>query len=227
MGLGVIGDDLLVGTDGGLFVSEGGDPWASAGQFGEGEVFVASRLGLAIVRWTSPSGSQTARLDSLEGFEPSLDGSQLGTGIAVGPDGVAYMIDAASTELWRLPPDGSPEEIQVAGEGPRDPIAISYYEPNHVVVGALVDGLWKVDLSDPSWTRIAPTPTRAVLFDSSNRLLVGTPGGLMIGDENALGFTELTAPIEALAEADGAFFSITSERVVFRSPDGISDWRPR
>jgi hypothetical protein len=74
---------------------------------------------------------------------------------------------------------------------------------------------------------VAPTPTKALIVDSSGRFLVGTPGGLLWGNDDGFGFTELRVAVEGIAEADGVFYAVTSDRVVFVSEDGVDDWAPR
>lgn len=225
LGLAAVTDGLLVATDEGLYISKDSEDWAFARDFGEGRVFTASATGRAVVRWRDGTGSKVARFTDLSRFEPILDGLDLGTAVARGEGDEVFVITPDG--LSRLTRDEAPRSIEVDGEGPRDPISLAFKPPNSLLVGALVDGIWEIDLSSPRWRMVAPTPTKALIVDSSGRFLVGTPGGLLWGNDDGFGFTELRVAVEGIAEADGVFYAVTSDRVVFVSEDGVDDWAPR
>jgi photosystem II stability/assembly factor-like uncharacterized protein len=102
-------------------------------------------------------------------------------------------------------------------------------EPGSLLAGSIA-GLWRSDDAGATWTRLLGTPSQSVLFDPSHprTILLATPGGVLVSVDGGLQwrFTEMRLDVHGLSQEGGKLFAVTSDRVVYGSPDGIRGWRP-
>lgn len=224
LALAAIEPGFLAGTDGGLLVSPDGRSW-SVPELPRGRSLVtaAGGAGVALV------DGRLLRTEDLVTFQP-VTGEQLaGTALAGLPEGSVYVWTGSRT-VARAPAGGPVERLPLGDAAPPDVLALAVAPagPAILYAGGIASGLHRSADSGASWTRLLATPVRAILIDPADprRLLLGTPGGVLVSADGGLSweFTELRSRIEGLAEHGGRFFAVTSDRLVFASPDGVRAW---
>src|SRR2546421_59398 len=104
---------------------------------------------------------------------------------------------------------------------PREPVSVaSDGTTSYVLAGGT--------LKSTRDMRTFGTPSQAVLVDPSSpqRILLGTPGGLLVSENGGLQWhqTEMRKDVHGLSQEGGRFFAVTTERLVYGSNDGTSGW---
>ena len=227
LSIAVTGAGYVVGTTDGAFASTDGTTWAPiegvsgpAPVAGDGDrVLIASG---ATLFETADLG--TVRPVTTLPFEA--------TAIGTTPGGAVYAIDR-SGNLARAEP-GAGSAMPGGGRGPESALGLDVAEPGVVFAASLVSGLWRGEEGGSRWARILETPAHAVLAapaatpDAEDRILLATPGGVLVSRDggNSWELSALEARIQGLAHHGDAFYAVTSERLVLRSPDGETGWAP-
>jgi photosystem II stability/assembly factor-like uncharacterized protein len=227
LSIAVTGAGYVVGTKDGAFASADGTTWTPiaglsgpAPVAGDGDrVLIASRTTLFE---TTDLG--TVRPVTTLPFEA--------TAIGTTPGGAVYAIDP-SGNLARAGP-GAGSATPGGGRGPESALGLDVADSGVVFAGSLVSGLWRSEDGGGRWTRILETPTQAVLAapaasaEAEDRILLATPGGVLVSRDggNSWELRAFEVPIRGLAHHGDAFYAVTSERLVLRSPDGETDWAP-
>ncbi|HMC08622.1 MAG TPA: hypothetical protein VKL22_04820, partial [Actinomycetota bacterium] len=220
--LAAIHPGFLVGTTGGLVASPDGRTW-SAARIPRELVAVASDGATAYVL----AGADLKATSDLRTFRGVAVGVT-GTVIAAGPGGSVYVANGRSLSV--AGPGGAGRRLPVTL--PTSQIlamAVDPAEPGSLLAGG-VPGLWRSDDAGATWTRLLGTPSQSVLFDPADprRILLATPGGVLVSANGGLQwrFTEMRLDVHGLSQENGKFFAVTSDRIVYGSPDGVGGWRP-
>jgi hypothetical protein len=221
LSLAAIPSGFLVGTAGGVLQSPDGKTWLAATNIPREPVSVTSDGTSSYVL----AGGTLKSTRNLRTFGTLATGVT-GTVIAPGPDGTVYV--AAGRSIDRVASGGAPLPPL---PGPPAPgvfsMAVVGDRPGSVLVGA-IGGLWRTDDTGRSWQRILGAPSQAVLVDPANpqRILLGTPGGVLVSENGGLQWhqTEMRKDVHGLSQAGGRFFAVTTERLVYGSDDGTSGW---
>jgi hypothetical protein len=222
LSLAAIHQGFLVGTTGGVLESSDGRAWLPATNIPREPVSVASDGTTSYVL----AGGVLKSTRDLHRFTAVATGVT-GSVIAPRPDGTVYV--ASGRSIIRIAPGGAPVP-PLAGAPWSQVLAIAVVgeKPGSVLVGG-VGGLWRTDDAGATWQRILGTPAQAVLVDPSNseRILLGTPGGMLESVSGGLAWrqTELRKDVHGLSAENGKFFAVTTERVVYGSNDGATGWR--
>lgn len=217
----VVDQGLLAGTGQALFLSEEGRGWARVRGLRRGPSLVTESDGAVVVL----VGGRLVRSGDLRSFQP-LGGRRLaGTAVAGGPGGSVFVAERGG-RLVRVTLEGKVEPIEAAGAHPEQVLALAA-EDRALCAAGLSTGLWCSADAGRTWRRLLQTPARAILIDPGDpqRLLLGTPGGLLVSTDGGASFRfgELRSAVEALAEHRGAFFAI-ADRLVLRSSNGLTGW---
>jgi hypothetical protein len=223
LGLAATGDGFLIGTADGVLTSSDGSTWTAVDEFSGESLVAGAGSGVALL-----SGGTLYRSGDLEDFTqvvPDLKGVTALTGVSDGT-----VLAARGRELLSIGPDGRQEPVEFE-KGPREILALAVGEgsSNEMLAGDLSTGLWRSEDQGRSWERILETPIRAALVDRGEpgRRLIGTAGGVLWSTETEpWQFTDLRVAVEALAETDDGYLAITSDRLLFESPDGL-EWKVR
>jgi len=225
LSLAAIHPGFLVGLAQGVDESRDGVTWLPAVNIPREPVQVGSD---GVTSFVLAGGTLKATRD-LTSFQVVASGVS-GTVIAAGGAGATqtlYVLDGSSvdrvvTDGSRLPP--------VPGAPVGEPLCMAVVRdsPLSLLVGG-VPGLWRTDDAGATWQRILGTPAQAVLVDPDNpeRILLGTPGGVLLSTNGGLQwrFTALRKDVHGLSAENGKFFAVTTERVVYGSDDGDTGWR--
>lgn len=217
LGMAAIDDGFLVGTSRGAFVSRDGVTWSAVKDLSRSEALVADG------RTQSPVLSEgTVWLTrDLSAFEKR---SQVGRGIAmaVGADDSVYVVKDPG-HILRIS-DGQTQELAFS-RGPQEIVSIAVVDGGSLLAGGLTSGLWE-SKDGVTWRRLLQTPTRAIMVDPAikGRIFIGTAGGILFSNDEGRRwrFTGMRLPVEALAESAGKFFALSTDRLVYRSTDGVS-----
>lgn len=220
LSLAVIHPGFLVGTAGGVFESSDGRVWLPASNIPREPVLTASDGVTAYVL----AGGVLKSTTDLRAFTTVAAGVT-GTVVAPGPLGVEVLagraiaaVGSSSSPAIPAPPPALAEPLAMAAVPGR---------PGSLLVGG-VQGLWRTDDGGGHWQRILGTPSQAVLVDPANpqRILLGTPGGVLVSTDGGLAwtFTQLRRDVHGLSSENGKFFALTTERLVYGSNDGESGW---
>lgn len=212
----------LVGTIGALYASPDGKTWTPARL--PPELVAVDSDG--VTAYVLAAGTLRSTRD-LATFTV-LASSVTGTVIAAAPGGGAYI--ASGPRIVRVGVDGRVTDLPV---GPAKPagllaLAVSPARPGTILAGGPVSGLWQSDDNAVTWHRVLGTPTLALLIDRDRpeRLLLGTPGGVLVSEDAGARwrFTELRLDVHGLSQENGQFFAVASDRVVYRSANGDKGW---
>lgn len=222
LGLAAAGNGFLIGTADGMLKSADGVTWEPVAGF-EGEVLVAGGGSTAVV----VAGRRVSVTSNLEEFSPVGGRLDDPTAVSATPQGRYWIADREGNRLISGDETGfAPSDISLAG-GPREVLSLAVVggEGTEVLAGGLTSGLWRFD---GTWQRILGTPIRAILADpaSPDRYFLGTSGGVLVAGRTAPEFTDLRIPVEALTEAGGTYYAITSDRLLYESQDGTT-WTAR
>jgi hypothetical protein len=232
--LAVADNGFFVGTDDGLFVSEDGLAWSRHPKFPRGEPAVVGSG-----PFDPDAQARTVAFVVLRRLIYELEGSNA-TKARFGASAGATALGVSSNSLLVADSEGRIREITARGEGsglasggPRQVQAIdgSAQGQAYVVAGGIGSGLWRASgtLTTQSgvWVRLLETPVTAIVVDpeNSNRILIGTPGGILVSGNRGdrWQFTQFRGPIAGLSDRGGEFFAV-SDRLIYRSSDGEKDW---
>jgi hypothetical protein len=227
LSLAVIGEGLLVGSERGVASTRDAARWALAplpGDLRTRRALVASsdRAAFAL------AGETLLVTEDLRAFRRLGDRPFPGTALTATPEGTVWI--AGGRRLWRIGPGGDVETLELGAGAPREIVALAAASGEVLYAGSPVAGLWRSEDRGASWRRLLGTPNLAVLVDPRDvrRVLLGTPGGILISGDGGLSwrFTEMRQPTSGLAERAGAFFAVTDDRLLYHSPDGERRWEP-
>lgn len=221
LSLAVIHQGFLVGTTGGVLASPDGRTWLPATNIPREPVGVASDGTTSYVL----AGGVLKSTGDLHAFTTLATGVT-GTVMAPGPSGSVDVVAGRTVERI-LGPAALPPLARVP-LSPVFAVAVDGGSADSVLVAGIA-GLWRTDDAGATWQRLLGTPTQAVLIDPANsqRILLGTPGGMLESLNGGLSWrqTELRSDIHGLSWGRGKFFAVTTERVVYGSNDGATGWR--
>lgn len=223
LGLAATDDGFLIGTAEGVLTSSDGSTWTALDEFGGESLVAGAGSGVALL-----SAGALYRSDDLERFTEVMPGLKGVTALTGTSDGT--VLAARGRELIRVGPDGPQAPVEFE-KGPREILALAVGEgsPPEMLGGDLSTGLWRSEDKGRSWERILETPIRAALVDRAEpgRRLIGTAGGVLWSTETEpWQFTDLRVAVEALAETGDGYLAITSDRLLFKSSDGL-EWKVR
>ena len=222
LSLAAIPQGFLVGTAGGVLQSPDGRMWLAATNIPREPVSVASDGTTSYVL----AGGTLKSTRDLHTFGTLATGVT-GTVIAPGPDGTVYV--AAGRSIDRVATRGGAPLPPLPGAPAAGVFSMAVVgdRPGSVLIGA-IGGLWRTDDAGRTWQRILGTPSQAVLVDPSSpqRILLGTPGGVLVSENGGLQWhkTEMRKDVHGLSQEGGKFFAVTTERLVYGSNDGTSGW---
>jgi photosystem II stability/assembly factor-like uncharacterized protein len=151
------------------------------------------------------------------------------TALAAGPSGDAFAIDRSGA-LVRVDADGGAG--RVGAPGPESALGLAVVGTSSPVFYAagLGAGLWRSDDGGERWTRLLATPAQAILPDaaSPDRILLGTPGGLLVTFDSGRSWrlSTLQVAVRGLARNGSRYYALTGDRLLVASSDGERDWRP-
>lgn len=225
LSLAAIHQGFLVGLAQGVDESRDGVTWLPAVNVPKEPVQVVSD---GVTSFVLAGGTLKATRD-LTSFRTVASGVS-GTVIAAGGAGATqtvYLLNGGSVD--RVVADGT-RLAPMPGPPVGEPLCMAVVQDNplSLLVGG-VPGLWRTDAAGVTWQRILGTPAQAVLVDPDNpqRVLLGTPGGVLVSNNGGLQwrFTALRRDVHGLSAENGKFFAVTTERVVYGSDDGDTGWR--
>lgn len=199
-------DGFFVATSEGIFESRDGIEWERHELTGQTQV---ASSGSAVF---ASSAERLFRLD-----KNAVAGALTGPPSALAAEGeVAY----AAVDGWIAHVPGG--DAQMHDPQPRDVVALDV-DQRIIYGGGISSGLWKSEDGGQEWLQLIATPTTAVMADPT-RLLVGTPGGLLISEsKDRLEFTELREPINGLSMFRETIYAV-GERLIYRSENGKTGW---
>lgn len=225
LSLATIHQGYLVGRAEGVDESRDGVSWLPAVNIPKEPVQVFSD-GVTSFVLAGGTLKSTRDLSSFTTVASGVSGTLVAAGGA-GPTQTVYVLTGASVDRVVIdgsrlpsvpaPPVGEPLCMAVVRDGPLS-----------LLVGG-VQGLWRTDDAGATWQRILGTPAQGVLVDPDNpeRILLGTPGGVLLSTNGGQQwrFTTLRKDVHGLSSENGKFFAVTTERVVYGSDDGDTGWR--
>lgn len=221
LGLAATGEGFLVGTSAGVFFSADGRQWSALEQFPEGALVAQAGPELLVLsQGTLYKGEDPG---SFEVFAESM------------PDALALAGDASGRawlgregELVVVERTGRRRSVQMR-EGPKDMVTLAVDDTNtdRIIAGSLSSGLWFSRNGGRRFEPVLETPTRAAMVGvTGGRRFIGTSGGVLYATPtDPWEFTDLRLSIEALARAGRNFYAVTTDRLVYRSVDGLT-WEP-
>lgn len=218
LGLAATDEHFVVGTAAGVYVSSDGVQWRALEQFPEGALVAQAGDELLVL-----SRGSLYRGDGLENLEEVADGLPSALALAGDASGRAWL--GRERELVIVEPAGERRSVRYRG-GPGDMVALAVDDTNtdKIFAGSLTSGLWYSRNAGRSWEPVLQTPTRAAMVSISDaRRFIGTSGGVLYSTAtDPWEFTDLRSSIEALARARGGYLAVTTERLVYRSEDGLT-----
>jgi hypothetical protein len=215
---------FLVGTAGGLYASPDGKRWAQVKGFLGRRALVARAADKAVVLHEK----NLLATSDLKTYEAIHDFPRGGLALAGDREGNIYVTEdakhlvlfEAGGSVRRVTATGGPKEILTVAGIPGDPAVI--------LAGGLTSGFWRSPGGDNDWRNILKTPTRAILADGAkqDRIFLGTPGGIFYSNDQGFTWTysDMRLPVEALAEHQGVYYAITSDRLLYFSKTGTNNW---
>jgi hypothetical protein len=218
LGMAALDDGFLVGTSRGAFVSRDGVTWSGVKNFSRSETLVADgrTQGLVLSAGTVWSTRDLSAFDKR---------SQVGRGVAmaVAADDSVYVVKDPAHVL-RI--SGNQTQQLAFSTGPEEILSLASVDAGSLLAGGLTSGLWESRDGGVTWRRLLQTPTRAIMGDpvSEKRIFIATAGGILVSNDEGRRwrFTGMRMPVEALAEAAGRFFALSTDRLVYTSTDGVS-----
>jgi hypothetical protein len=226
LGLAAVPAGFLVGTASGAVASPDGRRWRETSLPGapRGRVLVAAADGRAV----AVAGGRLYEGDGLDDFRRRSLAPRDATALAAGGDG-EILVATQGGRLVRVGGDAT-QDVPLGPGAPREILALAARDGG-LYAGGLSSGLWQSVDGGRQWQQLLKTPIRAVLADGpvgAGRLLLATPGGILVSadDGRSWRFTELRIATEGLSASGGAFYALTSERVVYHSADGEGSWSP-
>lgn len=228
LSLAVTDKGFLAGTADGLWVSQDGRDWVKHPKLSTGRVTVTHSGGaLAAARgslYLVPNSNQAVKIQALTAAPSAMFES----------GSIRFLVAATGDGRFFVSRGRGPFQELKSSNGPREVIAVASrieFDNGVLFAGGLVSGLWRASVSGgvvDSWERLNSTPLTAIAMDPdhADKVLVGTPGGILLSEDGGhkWKFTTLRASIEGLASARGEFFAL-ADRFVFHSRDGDKDWR--
>lgn len=232
----VVEESYLVATDEGVLVTKNLDEWTPL--FGDVKTrsHVSMIEGQAVIRYEKGDRRFVARTFHLPDFDTVADKGPLGTAFSAGQSGVSFvgLSEQKKGRIVAIGSEGVVEEVAIDGVAPREITALQVVpgEAAKIYAGGLTSGLWVASgfPDAASWVKLISTPIRAILTDPGDPsvLLIGTQGGVLLSasEGRTWRFTQMRIPVEALATYDGSVYAVTGERVLYRSDDGDTGWKP-
>lgn len=221
LALAAIDEGRMVATTAGVFITRNDIDWAAARQFGSGSALVASRDGVAAIRFSDGKVRRTMTTRDLDEISGVTDEDPLGAAMSFAPDGSLHLVDSRAEAIIRV--GGSDMHLPAGGPGAANALAVA---SDRFLLGGVTTGLW--ELRGQSWLRLVATPVRAVLIDEKNesRIFLGSPGGLLVSRNagRSWRFTSLREPIEGIAQDSSRYYAITNRKIIYRSGTGEEDW---
>ncbi|MEX2587710.1 MAG: hypothetical protein WD602_06925 [Actinomycetota bacterium] len=221
LGLAAAGEYFLVGTAAGVYVSTDGVQWSALEQFSQGAL--VAQAGSDVLVLSQGELYRGAGPASLELVADGLPGA-----LALAGDAAGRAWLGREEDLLIVEPEGERRPVRHR-EGPDDMVALAVDDTNtdKVFAGSLSSGLWYSRNGGRRFEPVLETPTRAVVVSVSGpRRFIGTAGGVLYSTPtDPWEFTDLRLSIEALARADRQYYAITTDRLLYRSADGLA-WEP-
>lgn len=221
LGLAVTGEYFLVGTSAGVYFSADGVEWRPLEQFSDGALVAQAGSDLLVL-----SEGRLYRGADPESLTMVADELPLALALAGDAAGRAWL--GLEGDLLVVEPSGELRSVRYRG-GPDEMVALAVDDTNtdKVFAGSLSSGLWYSRNGGRSFELALQTPTRAAMVGvTGSRRFIGTSGGVLYSTPNdPWEFTDLRLSVEALARAGRKYYAITTERLVYRSDDGLA-WDP-
>ena len=215
---------FLVGTTSGAFASSDGRTWSPVAAL-TGPSPVAGGGARALVA----SGRELVSTTDLRSVSRVALLPAVPTALATASGGAVYAIDRWGV-LARV--EGAGTATHVGRPGPGSALGLAVVEaPTPVVYAAgLAAGLWRSDDGGKQWSRLLATPAQAILPDAASpgRILLGTPGGLLVTRDGGRSWelTTLQVAVRGLARRGDHTYVLTGDRLLLVSRDGEHDWQP-
>ena len=197
---------VYAATAAGIWISDDGLEWKRHPDLakpgctvgGDGEVLAGCGRRLYLL-----SGEDSTQIKVLDRKITAI-----GAGLAATTEGLEALDESPKA------PQGGPEEVSSLAR-----------REERLYAGGLSAGLWSWQAGE--WTKLLPTPVTAVEFLEDGRLLLGTPGGLIVfePEDSSFGFTDLRGAVSGLAWRDDEYLALT-DRLLYRSSDGLASWAP-
>ena len=224
LSLGVTDKGYAVGTTRGMWISNDASHWHKYKRFQDHRVLIASVTGTVFIS----SEGVAEKSSDLGSFEPATGAVMNAAAIATDSFGDLFLADGSHVALSTV--DSGLQSIPIV-RGPKEVIALAASPGETVTVyaGGLTSGMWRSIDGALHWRQILRTPTRALMVDpvDARRVFLGTSGGLLISTNNGVRwrFTDMRLKVEAIAAKRGEYYVLTDDRLIYRSKDGVSDWK--
>ncbi|MGH2707661.1 MAG: hypothetical protein ACRDJK_05155, partial [Actinomycetota bacterium] len=211
-----IAEGLLVGSERGVATTADAARWTLAplpGALRARRALVASSEQAAFVL----VGEVLFLSEDLRTYQRLSDRRFAGTALTATPQGSVFI--AGGGHLWRVDPGGAVEMLELGPSAPREILSLGAAPGRVFYAGGLLSGLWRSEDGGASWRRLLGTPNRTVLIDrrDARRILLGTPGGILISKDGGLSwrFTGMRHSVSGLAEREGEIFAVTADRLLY------------